>query len=699
MAPGRIWLVCALLGALAGGCADSGEGPADCAGCYDECNGGNCCSTIDSGSCTSACKGGNCDVQCRGTATCTASCKGGNCAMTCGGDATCDFDCGGGNCTFNCATTGSCKTSCPAGNCVSQGGGGGGGTGGGGTGGGGTGGTIGPNGECLPDCAGRQCGPDGCGGTCGWCSGDDSCQTGVCVTVPGCKPDCAAQMAGVEDGCGGVCSGSGFGIGLVPGGAQDASYFRKLVLQGQVPNADVLPIEGWLTEHGTPLPPPLDDRFVTLHGFAGLFYDPAQGEPTVALQLGMNSAIPPEIIEANHFNLCVVVDRSGSMADADKIEFVRLGLLQLVDSLDEEDVLSIVLYSTDAVTALAPERLKDKEKVKAIINQIAAGGSTNLFAGLKLGYENVLENIADQSLTPRVILLSDGIPTAGVQNDSSILTMSKSYNDVGVGVTTIGVGTDFNFDLMHLLATQGLGNFYFLDTAEKLLEVFETEIKYLLTPVADNLKIWFTLPAGFGVEEIYGFEFSLKDGEVHLLGPSPQYDVDEGGIVEPPPPSGEEPDVAVSTVFASKKNGLLMVKLQSPKADLLKDMENAGLTKIYYEYELIEEKKLETWSTEVKVGSLDYDQDGGFQYFSGAIMQRNFCLLRLGVAMKQACTLYHEDQTANVQPAIQELVYARTFCNGINVQLKDPKITEDVALLEALMENICAECLDPAAQP
>ena len=574
------------------------------------------------------------------------------------------------------------------------------GGGGGGAGSGGNQGGIGANGECTPMCAGRQCGPDGCGGTCGWCSGDDSCQQGVCIAVPGCKPDCAGQMAGVDDGCGGVCSGSGFGIGLVPGGAQDASYFRKLVLQGQVPSADVLPIEGWLTEHGTPLPPPLDDRFVTLHGFAGLFYDPAQGAPTVALQLGMNSSVPPEVIEANHFNLCVVIDRSGSMADADKIEYVRLGLLQLVEALDEEDMLSIVLYSTDAMTALPPERLKDKGKVKALIDQIAAGGSTNLFAGLKLGYENVLKNIADPSLTPRVILLSDGIPTAGVQDMPSILTMSKSYNDVGVGVTTIGVGTDFNFDLMHLLATQGLGNFYFLDTAEKLTEVFETEIKYLLTPVADNLKIWFTLPAGFGVDQIYGFEYSIKDGDVHLLGPSPQYDVDEGGIIEPPPVGGgEDPDVAVSTVFASKKNGLLMVKLQSPQADLLKDMENAALTKVYYEYELIEEGTVETWTTDVKLGSLDYDQSGGFQYFSGAIMQRNFCLLRLGLAMKEACTLYHADQTANVQPAIQQLVYARTFCNGINVQLKDPKITEDVTLLETLMENICSECVDPAAQP
>ncbi|GMV40426.1 MAG: hypothetical protein AMXMBFR64_21420 [Myxococcales bacterium] len=560
------------------------------------------------------------------------------------------------------------------------------------------GGGSGPNGECIPDCAGRQCGPDACGGTCGWCGGDDSCQLGVCLEVPGCKPACAGQMVGIEDGCGGVCSGSGLGIGLVPGGAQDASYFRKMVLAGEVPSPDVLPIEGWLTEHGTPLPPPLPDRFVSLHGFAGLFYDPAQGAPTVALQLGMNSAVPQEVIEANHFNLSLVVDVSGSMDGQDKMVFVRQGLLQLIDTLSEEDMVSIVTYSTDAKTVFPPQRLKDKAKAKQVIEAMFPGGSTNLSGGLKLGYENVLTHIADTSLTPRVILLSDGVPTAGILDTPSILAMSKSFNDVGVGLTTIGVGADINFDLMHLLATQGLGNFYFLDTADKITQVFEAEIKYLLTPVANNLKIWFSLPTGFGVDAIYGFEYKLKDGSVHLLGPSPQYDVDEGGVIEPPQPSEEQPDVAVSTVFAAKKNGLLMVKLQSPQADLLKDMENAALTKVYYEYELVKEKTVETFTTDIALGSLEYDDGGGFQYFSGAIMQRNFCLLRLGLSMKEACGLFHEDST-NVQPAIQQLVYARTFCNGINVQLKDPKIAEDVVLLETLMENICSECVDPAAQP
>jgi len=63
-----------------------------------------------------------------------------------------------------------------------------------------------PDGEyvpCLPDCDGKECGDDGCGGVCGTCPGaDDVCEEGKCN--PPCEPDCDGKECG-DDGCGGVC--------------------------------------------------------------------------------------------------------------------------------------------------------------------------------------------------------------------------------------------------------------------------------------------------------------------------------------------------------------------------------------------------------------------------------------------------------------------------------------------------------------
>ncbi len=82
---------------------------------------------------------------------------------------------------------------------------------------------------CQPDCAGRECGPDGCGGSCppgcgavetcddttGTCEcthetcGDDCCAAGeVCHSGSCCLPSCDGKQCG-DDGCGGSCGTCG----------------------------------------------------------------------------------------------------------------------------------------------------------------------------------------------------------------------------------------------------------------------------------------------------------------------------------------------------------------------------------------------------------------------------------------------------------------------------------------------------------
>ncbi len=56
---------------------------------------------------------------------------------------------------------------------------------------------------CTAQCGGKQCGSDGCGGSCGTCSGNATCSAqGQCITS--CTPQCAGKQCG-SDGCGGTC--------------------------------------------------------------------------------------------------------------------------------------------------------------------------------------------------------------------------------------------------------------------------------------------------------------------------------------------------------------------------------------------------------------------------------------------------------------------------------------------------------------
>ncbi len=57
-----------------------------------------------------------------------------------------------------------------------------------------------PDPSCVPACAGRDCGGDGCGGACGSCTDGAACEQGVCT----CLAECGGRSCG-DDGCGGSC--------------------------------------------------------------------------------------------------------------------------------------------------------------------------------------------------------------------------------------------------------------------------------------------------------------------------------------------------------------------------------------------------------------------------------------------------------------------------------------------------------------
>ncbi|GAH65518.1 unnamed protein product [marine sediment metagenome] len=89
---------------------------------------------------------------------------------------------------------------------------------------------------------------------------------------------------------------------------------------------------------------------------------------------------------------------------------------------------------------------------KRAVSSIQPGGGTNLIAGLEPGYQQVLANFRTE-YTNRVLFLTDG-----VGESQGILDMAETYKEMGINVSTIGVGTDFDLELMVEISKRGGGS-------------------------------------------------------------------------------------------------------------------------------------------------------------------------------------------------------------------------------------------------
>ena len=204
-------------------------------------------------------------------------------------------------------------------------------------------------------------------------------------------------------------------------------------------------------------------------------------------------------------NLAVVLDRSGSMEGA-KIEKARQAAAMAVDKLGDDDIFSLVTYDNETDLLIPPDRVggrDHREELKARIHRIQPGGSTALHAGVVLGAKQV-RRFFDKERVNRVILLSDGLANVGPSHTSDLASLGRELRGDGIAVTTIGLGDDYNEDLMTALAEASNANYYYVKDAEKLPGIFSQELGAARSLLARSVIIRIETPEGVRLKEIIG---------------------------------------------------------------------------------------------------------------------------------------------------------------------------------------------------
>lgn len=241
---------------------------------------------------------------------------------------------------------------------------------------------------------------------------------------------------------------------------------------------------------------------------------PAGRTHTAVVKVTLDADRPAHVTERPAVNLAVVLDRSGSMG-GEKLEKAKEAAIEALRRLGRRDLFSLVIYDHTVETIVPAQSAANTEWIEARIREIRSGGNTALFAGVSQGAAEIRKHVGD-SFIHRIILLSDGLANVGPSSPEDLGRLGAGLMKEGISVTTVGVGSDYNEDLMARLSQNSDGNTYFVRSGSDLPRIFAAELGDVLSVVANRVNLVIECPEGVRPIGILGREGRIRGRTVEL---------------------------------------------------------------------------------------------------------------------------------------------------------------------------------------
>jgi Ca-activated chloride channel family protein len=357
-------------------------------------------------------------------------------------------------------------------------------------------------------------------------------------------------------------------LGFSVGGAKDIENFRKNIENDYLPIPTDITYEGLFYDYffDTGQKEECEKLFCPSYSTA-VSSDPFSEKQEYYLSVGLNSGIKESDFQRKKLNLVIVLDISGSMGTAfnkyyydrfgnqveleegeestkTKMEIASKSVVALLDHLEDDDHFGMVLFDDQSYLAKPLSRVGDTD-MKAIedhILEINDHGGTNMEAGMKQATElfDELREVDPAEYENRIIFMTDAQPNTGDTSEEGLAGMTKKNSKNGIYTTFIGIGVDFNTELIELMTKIRGANYYSVHSEKQFTERMDEGFDYMVTPLVFDLELKLDAD-GYEIEKVFG---------------SPEADEATGQIMY------------VNTLFPSKteegevRGGLVLLKLK-----------------------------------------------------------------------------------------------------------------------------------------
>ncbi|MEH2318612.1 vWA domain-containing protein [Nostoc sp.] len=190
-------------------------------------------------------------------------------------------------------------------------------------------------------------------------------------------------------------------------------------------------------------------------------------------------AIAGEFEQNLPLNLCLILDRSGSM-HGQPIKTVIQAVEELIDRLKVGDRISVVAFSGSASVIIPNQVIQDPESIKSQIkSKLTASGGTVIAEGLELGITELMKGT--RGAVSQAFLLTDGHGDSGLRiwkwdigrdDNKRCLQLAQKAAKLNLTINTFGFGNSWNQDLLEKIADVGGGTLAHIERPEQAVEQF-----------------------------------------------------------------------------------------------------------------------------------------------------------------------------------------------------------------------------------
>jgi Ca-activated chloride channel family protein len=204
--------------------------------------------------------------------------------------------------------------------------------------------------------------------------------------------------------------------------------------------------------------------------------------------------------------VCLLIDRSGSMAGT-KLKNAKVGALNLIHHLTGSDNVGLVTFETHVDVVIPVQRATELERYESAIKNIGLGETTELYRGLETAHAELKKSMDTTHKTPqeivqRIILLSDGIPT-DENPPSSYRMLARSLSEEGISITALGIGEDYNEDLLSLIAENSGGAWYHITSPDSIPDIFSRELTNMKTVIISRPELILHLTPDVELDDVH----------------------------------------------------------------------------------------------------------------------------------------------------------------------------------------------------